>query len=368
MKKTILIISSILIFLVVLGVLGYFFIPPNLQAIERWVMSVPPSSQTPDEQKTLASLEVINDHPFYKMIVYGDYSRYLEIKNRYYWAMGLPKPNCSSFAVLNPQGHIILGYNNDGNYVSLILLFTDPSDGYASISISPIGDAFPWFTKQFTPFDSDRNRSLLLYAPYSNQSGMNEMGLAISTMTDLEGEWSLDPEKDTLGAAEARRYVLDHASNVEEAINLLSQVNVSYKGTSVSHLLLADRSGHSALLEWVDGKMVVERNQQPWQVSTNFRVYGSEKLIDIYTRQVQSTGAVSGDSAGKRYWRYITAWETLSKANGLLTPDQSLDLLSTVSIPYMTQYSIVFDLTTGDVQIVTERNYDTVYRYQLALR
>jgi Acyl-coenzyme A:6-aminopenicillanic acid acyl-transferase len=353
----------VLIFLVGLGGLLYLFFPVIIPSIERWVMSVPPGSQTPDEQKTLNSLEIVNDHPFYKMTFYGDYPRYLEAKRNFYWAMGFPKPNCSSFAVLNPQGHALLGYNNDGESRPILLLFTYPSDGYASISISAIGDGFPWFTKSFTPFNSARARSLLLYAPYSTQTGMNEMGLAVSTMTDPEGSWSMEPDKDTLGAAEARRFILDHAGDVEEAISLLSQYNVSYKGTSVSHLLLADRSGHSALLEWVDGEMKVIRNQQPWQVSTNFRVYGADETIN------------TDISLGRKYWRYVTAWETLRKAGGFLSLEQSLDLLSTISVDsnrdgtrIFTHYSVVYDLVTGSMNIVTDRNYQQVYHYQLPMK
>ena len=370
MKKKwfLLVILFVLVVLVGLGAAAYYFVPRNLPAIERWVMSVPPESQTPDEQKTLASLQVINDHPFYQMTFYGDYPRYLEMKKRFYWAMGFPKPLCSSFAALNPQGHAIFGYNNDGASPPIILLFTDPSDGYASISISEIGGSVPGFNKSFTPFDSDRARSLLLYAPYSTQSGMNEMGLAVSTMTDPEGSWSIDPQKDTLGAAEARRAILDHAKDVEEAIALLSQKNVSYQDTSVSHLLLADRSGHSALLEWVDGEMKVIRNQQPWQVSTNFRVYGAQQKINADLAQYRASGTVTADTLGENHWRYVTAWETLRKADGLLSLEQSMDLLSAVSVKYMTRYSIVFDLTTGDVQIVTDRNYDEPYNYNLHMQ
>jgi hypothetical protein len=365
----------VLVVLIGLGALAYLLVPANIPSIERWVMSVPPGSQTPDEQKTLASLEIINDHPFYQMTFYGDYPRYLDMKKRFYWAMGLPKPQCSSFAALNSQGDAILGYNNDGEPQSILLLFTNPSDGYASVSISAIGDGFPWFTKSFTPFHSDRDRSLLLYAPYSAQTGMNEMGLAVSTMTDPEGSWSINPEKDTLGAAEARRLILDHAKDVEEAIALLSQYNVSYRGTSVSHLLLADRSGHSALLEWVDGEMKVIRNQQPWQASTNFRVYGAEQMIKDDISQVHVSGFVVGDSLGRNHWRYVTAWETLRKADGFLSPEQSMDLLNTISVDFnrngtrvLTHYSVIYDLIAGNMDIVTDRNYQQVYRYQLPMK
>lgn len=367
--------TILLAVVLLVGALAYFFVPSTLPSIERWVLSIPLGSQTPDEQKTLATLDIVNDHPFYKMTFYGDYPRYLEIKKRFYWAMGFPKPDCSSFAALNGEGHPILGYNNDGESRPILLLFTDPSDGYASISISAIGDGFPWFTRSFTPFDSERARSLLLYAPYSTQTGVNEMGLAVSTMTDPEGSWSLDPEKETVGAAEARRLILDHAKDVEQAITLLSKYNISYQGTSVSHLLLADRSGHSALLEWVDGGMKVIRNTQPWQVSTNFRVYGADEIIKADIAQYQVGEAISNDNLGRKYWRYVTAWETLRKADGLLSQEQSLKLLNTISVDLvnngtriLTHYSVVYDLVTGEVQIVTDRNYQDVLSFRLSMQ
>ena len=121
--------------------------------------------------------------------------------------------------------------------------------------------------------------------------------------------------------------------------------------------------------------MKVVRNQQPWQVSTNFQVYGAQQTIDAYTSEYQATGGIAEDTVGKRYWRYITAWETLKKADGLLSPDQSMGLLSTISlnidtdeVTFLTQYSIVYDLATGDVQIVTERNYQQVYHFQLPMK
>ncbi len=364
--KKVWVISIIILVFVGVAALGYFLITLNMKAIERWVMSVPPKAQTVDERKTLASLQVIDDHPFYQMTFYGEYNRYLDAKQRFYWVMGLPKPRCSSFAALNPEGHAILGYNNDGIYYPIILLYTHPSNGYSSISIAEIGGEFPFFSKTSTPFDSDRARSLLLYSPYSIQTGMNEMGLAISTMADPSGEWKLDPNKETMGPSEARRFVLDHAKDVEEAVALLSQYNVSYKGTSVSHLLLADRSGHSALIEWVGGEMKIMRNEQPWQASTNFRVYGAEEQIAADIARYQAKQELVGDSLANNRWRYVTAWETLRTANGLLTPEDAMNVLSAVSVENHTQYSIVYDLTTGDVQIVTERNYDHVYHYQLA--
>jgi hypothetical protein len=70
MKKK-LIFPMVLAILVGLGALAYLLMLPNLPSIERWAMSVLPRSQTPDEQKTLASLQIINDHPLYQITFSG---------------------------------------------------------------------------------------------------------------------------------------------------------------------------------------------------------------------------------------------------------------------------------------------------------
>ncbi len=368
MKKFSIIFGS----LIALGALIYFFISTNLRTIVVSVVSIPEASQTGDQQKTLASLSLINDHPFYQMTYVGDYSQFLELKKKYFWAMGIPRPHCSAFAALNPAGGAVLGYNSDAEHRPLLLLFTDPSDGYASVSLVDLGEAFG-FNDKLTPFVSAQDKSLLLYAPYYVNTGMNEMGLAFGVMADPEGKSTIDPSKDTTFGSEIRRYFLDYAKDVDEAIALMAKYNVSYNGGMASNILLADRSGHSALVEWVDGKMVVIRNQEPWQVSTNFRVYGNQAKIDAYTAEYQASGFIRDDTWGKNYWRYIKGSETLKKAGGQLTMDQAMDLLQNLSLVvsppsvfYGTQYSIVYNLNSGDFQIVTDRNYNQVYSYHLA--
>ncbi len=113
--------------------------------------------------------------------------------------------------------------------------------------------------------------------------------------------------------------------------------------------------------------MIVIRNQQAWQVSTNFQVYGSDARITADLASYRAKEPIDGDSLGNSRWRYAAAWETLRQTDGLLTPQQGIELLSTVSVPYRTNYSIVYDLTTGDVQVVTERDYSHIYRDQLPI-
>ena len=73
------------------------------------------------------------------------------------------------------------------------------------------------------------------------------------------------------------------------------------------------------------------RNEQPWQISTNFRVYGAQDRIKADLAHYPADGTVAGESLGGNHWRYISAGETLRKADGLLSPEQGMDLLSTIS-------------------------------------
>jgi len=86
------------------------------------------------ETATLASLEQIDDYPLYTMRYVGDYPRTFpevsELPGRWgaAWA-------CSLFAALGDPDNRLYGRNFDWQYSPALLLFTDPPDGYASVSM-----------------------------------------------------------------------------------------------------------------------------------------------------------------------------------------------------------------------------------------
>jgi hypothetical protein len=330
-----------------------------------------PKSLTPDQEKTLTTLKKVDDHPFYVMKYCGDYLWILKLKKIYYKELGLPKPKCSTFAALNPTGDNIYGHNNDTDKHPVLLLFTNPSDGYASISVTEIGEAYNVGKK--TPFDSAEARTTLLYTPYFITDGMNEWGLAVGDMSEPSSKASFDPKKESMFRGEVKRFLLDHAKNINEAINILSKYNIIMEKVA-NHLLIADSSGNSAIIEWVNGKMQVIRNKEPWQVATNFMVYGSQDKLKDYTAEYTANGKIVKDINGRSYWRYITAWEILKKKNGKINPDDAMNLLKTISLVsskeiwWPTQWSVVYNLNTSDIQIALGRNYDKIYKFELKMK
>ena len=138
------------------------------------------------------------------------------------------------------------------------------------------------------------------------------------------------------------REILDHAGTVDEAVDILAGYNIEM-GNVPLHYLIASAAGESALVEFYQGKMVVFRNVDPWQLATNFLV--------------ASTGGHTKASA-----RATTASASGSRRRKASLPPGALDLLADVSqdrpqAQSNTQWSVVYDLTGGYVHIVMGRKY-----------
>lgn len=309
-----------------------------------------PSPGLSDEERTLASLQKVDNYPLYVMTYYGDYGFGDMLEDE-----GVPTTAaaamydawaCTTFAAQTPDGDTILGRNFDWRNRPALLLFTDPPDGYASASmvdISYLGIGVEKPTKAKL-----RN---LLEAPYWPFDGMNEAGLAVGMMAVSHAEGGSDPQKATLDSLAAIRLLLDYAANVDEAIALLQSINVDFGGGPPLHYLIADSSGDSAVIEFVDDEPVVLRTDEPWQVSTNFVI--SEVPEDERTTVCD---------------RYQTVSQTLERAHGQITEGEAMSLLSEVSSnspQTPTMWSVVYNMTTGEIQVVVGRRYDTAYAFQL---
>ena len=302
-----------------------------------------------DEQRTLASLRKVDDHPLYVMRYHGDYDLEMRLQ-------GSPSPSsrelsawqgvnhawaCTCFAVLGEPGDKLLGRNFDWYDHPALLLFTDPPDGYASVSMVDI--SYLGFSGQAMPA-TERER--LLEAPFWPFDGMNERGLGVGMMAVPRAKAARDADKVSLEGLLVMRVLLDRAQDVEEAIALLPQYNVYFHGPPL-HYLLADASGHSAVVEFVDGYMRVLRNGQPWQVSTNFVI-----------SEAQPQGADS------ECWRYNRVHEVLKGVGGGLSDEEAMDLLKTVS-QGNTIWSLVYNLSSGEVRVAMAREYDEAHLFRL---
>lgn len=301
-------------------------------------------TEAPEEQFSL-TLEKADDYPLYVLRLEGDYSfsEYLRtgVLN---FSFGGPSPSCTCFLASGNGSDILFGRNFDFPSNPALLLFTDPPDGYSSVSIVDLG--YFGYSMDRLP-DPDGDLEVLRMTPYLPFDGMNEHGLAVGMAAIPSAEPPHDPGRVTIGEIQVIRLLLDRARGVEEAIGLLGEYNVEMTDPPI-HYMLADQTGDSAIVEFVGEEMKVLRGGEPWQVMTNFIVHGSG-----------APGVVSCS-------RYRFAYDGLMSTNGSVGMAEAMGLLEGSSQP-STIWSGVYNLETGDVLIAMGRKYDDALSFQLSL-
>jgi hypothetical protein len=304
-----------------------------------------PDGLSPEQAATLASLSQVDDYPLYTMCYYGTgraqtspVSPTAEISS--------PAWACSLFAALGNAENRLYGRNFDWDFSPALLLFTDPMDGYASASMVDIG----YFGFSDRSVDLTKlplaGRRALLEAPFWPFDGMNEAGVAVGMAAVPQAEAPYVSGKPYIGSLRVIREILDHASTVDEAVAIIGSYNLGWEGGPPLHYLIADRSGHAALVEFYNGQTIVLPNDGSWHAVTNF-----------------TRSAVAGDAAGQ-CWRYDTLVQRLADTGGKLTAGEALSLLQAVAQP-STQWSVVYSLSAGQVDVVMGRHYDGVHTFRL---
>jgi hypothetical protein len=262
-------------------------------------------------------------------------------------ALPAPSWGCSLFAALDDPDNRLYGRNFDWEYSPALLLYTEPSDGYDSVSMVDIA---------YFGFDGDKAHSVaglplaerqsLLSAPLWPFDGMNEAGLVVGMAAVPAGNMRPDPGKETIGSLGVIREMLDHAADVDEAVAILESYNVDMEGGPPLHYLVADCSGRAVLVEFYRGQTVIMPNENPWHQATNF------------------LRASTGDSAQGHCRRYDRIHETLSAAGGRLDRQEAMDLLASVAQPN-TQWSVVYNASDGTIDVVMGRDYASPHSFQL---
>ncbi len=311
-----------------------------------------PAGLTQEQFTTLSSLQKVDDYPLYMMTYTGAYRQHVEnswFEKSVDSGASPPAWACSLFTVLLDEDNLLYGRNFDWQFSPALLLFTDPPDGYASVSMVDI---------EYLGFDSAvigniadlpiDERTSLLDAPYLPFDGMNEYGLAIGMAAVPSGHMQPDANKETIGSLGIIRQMLDHARTVDEAVNIMKSYNIDFDGGPSIHYLMADANRKSVLVEYYDGKMQVIDNKEPWHLATNFL----RSSVD--------------DPADGNCWRYNKIVTQLTETNGQMDAQAAMQLLTDVA-QNNTQWSIIYQMSSGVINIAMGQQYRDIHQFQLDL-
>ena len=179
---------------------------------------------------------------------------------------------CSTICVADEQGTVFFGRNYDWEECQAMIVHTVPNAGFESISTCCLD--FLGFGESYAPDGSMMERIQSLAAIYVPLDGMNEKGLMVADlMAGDHEETHQQTDKTDLTTTTAIRLLLDKAATVDEALALLGQYDMNSSIGSAHHLSIADASGKSVVVEYVDGKMLITETK----IVTNHYLSDSKK-------------------------------------------------------------------------------------------
>ncbi len=174
--------------------------------------------------------------------------------------------------------------------------------------------------------------------------GLNEAGLAANLLWLAESRYPTSaPAGRGLSLALWVQYVLDNFGTVAEAVAALSAEPLEVLGAAVPgldedatvHLSISDRSGDSAIFEYIDGTQVIHHSRD-YQVMTNSPIFAQQLAINEYWKQIGGLVMLPGTNrAADRFVRASFYINAIPKTDDpFLSSASVLSVVRNASVPY----------------------------------
>jgi hypothetical protein len=196
------------------------------------------------------------------------------------------------------------------------------------------------------------------YFDYPYADGMNDQNLFVA-VADVPTPFTSKSPAPPTDLQTFINKLLGNCASVEEAIawcrkqptpSLGADVTHTDQGdytyTTPQHILVADRTGDSVVFEWPKGKLQMTRKRGRYQLMTNFLLSNPK----------------AGDYPCPRFIADSKIFKTADSPS-LQTCLQVLEITSVES----TRYSLLCDLTHGDVNVYLRRNFGQPKTFHLAV-
>ncbi len=181
--------------------------------------------------------------------------------------------------------------------------------------------------------------------------GMNEKGLVVEMLWLNDTKYEATDSRLCVNELQWVQYQLDMSYDVGEVISSLSQLRISDAHSNV-HFMVADKKGSYAMIEFINGELVVSNTTNEYPVLAN-NPYKNE--LD-YLKQHQGFG---GDKQLKQTGfskdRFVATCTAFNNIPNKGIKDYAFKVLDEVS-GSGTVWSIVYDMNSGTIYFKTEEN------------
>jgi penicillin V acylase-like amidase (Ntn superfamily) len=189
--------------------------------------------------------------------------------------------------------------------------------------------------------------------------GMNETGLVITSLDLMETKYPRPDKRPSMIMGQWIQYQLDNFSTVKEVIASDSQLRIRPESPRC-HFLVCDRMGDSAIIEFIDGKIVCYTDKKmPIKTLTN----------TIYSEAVKfwEQDKLPSPDPFFSVRRFVHSANMLDSKNSTTTIDYAFDILEAAEwtlnteiggkkVQFDTQLSMVFDLKNLCIYFLTLKN------------
>jgi len=179
--------------------------------------------------------------------------------------------------------------------------------------------------------------------------GMNETGLVIEIMWLEQTEYPFPDSRKALSDLQWVQYQLDNCSTIDEVIASDAEVRITVRRAVPLHFLLCDRTGNAAVIEFLEGEMIVYAGRDlPVSALTNNTYAYSLRLLEKYGGDETAEPFASANNSLKRFvWagEGIKLW---NPGGGVSPVDYAFGILEKVSVN-PTVFSIAYDVGNGRI-------------------
>lgn len=257
---------------------------------------------------------------------------------------------CSTLAARTSDGDVLMGRNFDYQSATAMILHAFPKNGYEYIST--FSTDFYGFGEDWLP-EGFVNQYVSLSNLFLALDGINEKGFAIADLMAGDNvETHQNTGKPALTTTSAVAYLLKRAASVDEAVELLGNIDMHSDIGAAHHYAMSDATGRSVVVEYVDDQMVVTETHA---VANHYLC--QQKLND---------GLIFGDT---RYDQLCTLYDD---SKGIMDLQQLSNAIFTVAQqPWGenfiggTQWTMVMNLSKPSVTYYSQRKFDQPHNFEL---
>jgi len=181
--------------------------------------------------------------------------------------------------------------------------------------------------------------------------GINEKGLVVEQTTLWQTEYPASNVRPAVNELQWIQYLLDTCSTVQEVLEVAPSIRID-QSTSKLHYLIADRSGDSAVIEFLNEKMTIHRGKLQLPVIVNSPYKEALKEIEDGKTNWSDCGEYQENSMQ----RLLTVSRRMQEiSNHVDIIDFAFEVLTSARRED-TVFSLVYDINRMEVHACTNRN------------